>query len=75
VPTAHRPSTTPWDGEDFELILAVPPKEAERIIADQPLDIPLTDVGRFTTEPGLWQIDDHGARTKLVPRGWEHRFD
>jgi len=63
------------DGEDFELILAVPPEEANRIIADQPLAIPLTDIGCFTSEQGLWQIDNHGTRTNLVPRGWEHRFD
>ncbi len=63
------------DGEDFELILAAGPAEAERIVTAQPLDIPLTDIGRFTTEPGLWQTDDQGAQTQLVPRGWEHRFD
>jgi thiamine-monophosphate kinase len=29
------------DGEDFELILAVPPAEAQRLLADQPLAVPL----------------------------------
>ena len=33
------------DGEDFELILAVPPDDAERMLADQPLGVPLTAIG------------------------------
>ncbi len=60
------------DGEDFELILAVPPADAEAILAEQPLDVPLTDIGEFVAEPGLWQVDARGARRELVPRGWEH---
>ena len=60
------------DGEDFELILAVPPREASRLIADQPLSTPLTDIGEFIAEPGLWQIDRAGARRPLASKGWEH---
>ncbi len=63
------------DGEDFELILAVPLQQAQRMLADQPLDVPLTSIGRFTTEPGLWQIDGEGNRQPLPVRGWQHEFD
>ncbi len=63
------------DGEDFELILAVPPEEAERMLAEQPLEVPLRRIGQFTAGPGLWQVDDSGARAPLMPRGFEHRFD
>jgi thiamine-monophosphate kinase len=63
------------DGEDFELILAVPPDEATRMLAEQPLDVPLTAIGQFTAEPGLWQADAQGGRRKLTPRGWKHQFD
>ena len=63
------------DGEDFELILAVPPEQAERMLADQPLDVPLTAIGHFTAEPGLWQTDARGVPGKLIPRGWQHKFD
>jgi thiamine-monophosphate kinase len=63
------------DGEDFELILAVPPAEAERMIRDRPLDVPLTDIGEFIAEPGLWSADSQGTRKKMIPRGWEHTFD
>jgi len=60
------------DGEDFELIMAVPPDDAKRIIADQPLDVQITDIGYFTEEPGLWIHDSRGSRRPLTPRGWQH---
>jgi len=61
------------DGEDFELLLAVPPDEAARLCAEQPLaGVKLTQIGRFVAEPGLWSVDDPGIRTPLVPRGYEH---
>jgi thiamine-monophosphate kinase len=60
------------DGEDFELILAVPPDEAQRLLADQPLDVPLTRIGTFIEEPGLWTASDDGSRQPLQPQGYEH---
>ena len=60
------------DGEDFELVLAVPPREAQRMLAERPLPIPLTDIGEFVAEPGLWIQDDRGRRP-LTPQGWEHQ--
>ncbi|MGA2065752.1 MAG: thiamine-phosphate kinase [Thermoguttaceae bacterium] len=71
--------STAWDhalgdGEDFELVLAVPPQEAERMLAQQPLGVPLTAIGQFVPEPGLWQRRGDGPRQPLAPSGWEHRF-
>jgi len=63
------------DGEDFELILAVPPEEAMRMLRDQPLEVPLTAIGQFVEEPGLWQLDSQGRRVPLTPRGYQHQFD
>jgi thiamine-monophosphate kinase len=63
------------DGEDFELLLAVPPDEAKKILADRPLAIQITDIGEFTAEPGLWQRDANNLKKPLVPQGWEHAFD
>lgn len=60
------------DGEDFELILAVPAHEAERLVQEQPLNIPLTRIGEFTREDGLWQQDASGKRGTLQPRGYMH---
>jgi thiamine-monophosphate kinase len=63
------------DGEDFELILAAPPQEAQRLLQDQPLRAPLARIGRFLSEPGLWQTAPEGGRRPLPPRGYEHRSD
>jgi thiamine-monophosphate kinase len=60
------------DGEDFELVLAAAPREAERMIQMQPLSIPVRCIGRFVPEPGLWSIYPDGQRRPLVPRGYEH---
>jgi thiamine-monophosphate kinase len=62
------------DGEDFELLLAVPPGEARRMLAEEPLGVPLTDIGQFTAEPGLRQREGDGPVRPLTPSGWEHRF-
>ena len=59
------------DGEDFELILAVPPEDAQQMLAEQPLAVPLTHVGEFIVEPGLWQ-QEGDQRTRLPPLGYEH---
>ena len=60
------------DGEDFELILAVPPGAAQRMLADQPLGVPLTAIGEFVETPGLWQVDADGKQAPLAARGFEH---
>lgn len=60
------------DGEDFELLLAMPRQQAEKLVAEQPLECGLSIIGRMLPEPGLWQIDQQGARSALAPRGFEH---
>lgn len=60
------------DGEDFELLLAVPPGEAERMCRDQPLGVSLTVIGEFVAEPGLWSETAGQSRTALEPRGYLH---
>jgi len=63
------------DGEDFELVLAVPPMEAQRLLSAQPLDVPLTCIGQFVKDAGLWAIGSDGRREPLSPRGYEHRLE
>ena len=62
------------DGEDFELILAVVPAIAEELLAKQPLGVPLTRIGRFVKEAGLWQNAPDGTLLPLAPRGYEHQL-
>ena len=64
------------DGEDFELLLAVPPGAAERMLHEQPLaDVRLTEIGEFVAQPGLWQVNSTGSRLPMVVRGFEHQLD
>jgi thiamine-monophosphate kinase len=63
------------DGEDFELILAVPQESARQLLRQQPLDVKLTRIGTFIGSSGLWQRRGTGDRTPLVPRGYLHGSD
>lgn len=60
------------DGEDFELILAAAPTVAAELLSTQPLGIPLTCIGRFVKEAGLWENAPDGTRQMLTPQGYEH---
>jgi thiamine-monophosphate kinase len=61
------------DGEDFELIIAAPPAAAEQILADQPLQVPVTMIGEVVEQPGLWQRTSMGQLQWLEARGYEHQ--
>jgi thiamine-monophosphate kinase len=63
------------DGEDFELVLAVEPNEARRLMADQPLDVRLTDIGSCVDQSGLWSACPDGRLIPLHPTGYEHQLD
>ena len=52
---------------------AVPPDDARRMLAAQPLGVRLSDIGQFVAESSLWIQDAHGGRHSLAPRGWEHK--
>lgn len=66
------------DGEDFELILAMPPAAAQALVAEAghaPFDLPFTIIGEVTAEKGIVAEDAHGARRPLEPKGYVHAFD
>jgi thiamine-monophosphate kinase len=63
------------DGEDFELILAMPPDAAQKLIDEQPLPCRCTRVGQFIEQRGLWTRDAAGELVPLAPRGYEHRLN
>jgi thiamine-monophosphate kinase len=60
------------DGEDFELLLAAPPSVAQQMVKDNPLAIPLTIIGEFVPDLGLWQRCASGECSPLPPRGYLH---
>ncbi|MDR1493882.1 MAG: thiamine-phosphate kinase [Planctomycetaceae bacterium] len=67
-----------FDGEDFELILATSPEEAEKLTTTQPLKeleshVLLTDIGEFVSESGQWlRYAESGSLQKISPRGFIH---
>lgn len=63
------------DGEDFELLLAAPPGEARRIVADQPLETPVRDIGEFVAERVLQVVQTGGESSPLVVQGFEHHSE
>lgn len=61
------------DGEDFELLFSLPKDDARRLIAAQPLGIPVSIVGEITAEPG-GRIR-HAGRIESLPRGgYRHQW-
>jgi thiamine-monophosphate kinase len=60
------------DGEDFELILAIPAADWERL-RHEPIiaGTKFTQIGQCIPEPGLWQRTAEG-RAPVAPRGWVH---
>jgi thiamine-monophosphate kinase len=61
------------DGEDFELVFALPAPEAQRLLSEQPLPgITLYHIGECVAD-GLW-LEQAGARRALEPKGYVHEF-
>lgn len=61
------------DGEDFELLMAVPFDTAEELIAKQPLDCGLTSIGVVIEDETLLQRSGNGVLSPLPIIGYEHR--
>lgn len=74
--TGHPPVDHAWgDGEDFELLLAVPTDAARAILSDQPLGIPINRIGELIPERGLWEHLPDGHRKLHEPTGFQHWAD
>ena len=63
------------DGEDFELLLAMPPDDAQRLVCDPPAGLSPAVIGEVIAEPGLFATDSTAARRPLPPQGFIHEFD
>lgn len=83
VRRAERDGGTPLehalgDGEDFELILALPAEAARGLVAaagTPPLDLRITVIGSVEEGAGLVAEAADGSRSPLEPRGFVHDFD
>jgi thiamine-monophosphate kinase len=65
------------DGEDFELLLALPPDDARRLAAEAVAvtGTPFTVIGEVVAGEGLTARFADGSTAPLIPRGYEHAFD
>ncbi|MDR2762969.1 MAG: thiamine-phosphate kinase [Planctomycetaceae bacterium] len=65
------------DGEDFELILAVPPEESTRLIESQPLlnrfGTRLFSIGKFTDDKKMLIKNSDGIIKNLECKGFVHK--
>ena len=61
-----------FDGEDYELLFALPADQANRLIQAQPLAMPVSRIGSITKGSGLTLIRED-RREELPPGGWEHQ--
>jgi len=57
-------------GDDYELCVCLPPESLAE--ARRRLDVPLTEIGRITRDPGLRWLDARGERLALELRGYDH---
>ena len=61
------------DGEDYELLFALPEAHAKQLLKDQPLPVPVSRVGIVTAEKTVTLIMPDGTRKVLKAEGWEHK--
>lgn len=61
------------DGEDFELILAVEPESARKLLANPQSPVSLSRIGHIQAGSGLWHVEG-GKQVPLIPRGYQHSF-
>jgi len=59
------------DGEDYELLFTLDPATAGVLLADQPFDVPVAQIGEVTPSGALLILPD-GSERPLEPSGWEH---
>lgn len=65
------------DGEDFELLMAIPPAAARAAVDAARagrIDVPLTIIGEVVAGSGLSARGDDGGLRPLIPRGFVHQF-
>ncbi len=60
------------DGEDYELLIALPADRADALLADPPFATPLTRIGELTEARDILLVHPDGRYEPLTPDGWEH---
>ncbi|MDQ7779594.1 MAG: thiamine-phosphate kinase [Planctomycetota bacterium] len=62
-----------YDGEDFELLVAVEARRVPGLLRSWRFHVPLTPVGMLDKQPGIRILDPCGRLREVKPQGYEHR--
>lgn len=62
------------DGEDFELLFTLPQKEAERLVEQQPLGVPVTIIGEVVAGSDVILVNADQKESLLRPGGYVHEW-
>ena len=62
------------DGEDFELLFTVNPRNGQKLLDAPPFDVPVSHIGEIVPGDGCQLQDPGGAHRPLPAMGWEHSF-
>jgi thiamine-monophosphate kinase len=60
------------DGEDFELLFALSPEDAERLLRSWRAPVPVTRIGTIVRERSMLLHLPDGQLTRLTPGGYDH---
>jgi thiamine-monophosphate kinase len=60
------------DGEDYELLFALPPDKADALLAETPFETPVSRIGELTAAREVLLARPDGQAVPLEPGGWEH---
>jgi len=72
LPAKERLNAALSDGEDFELLIAMPQKAAAVARQSIPTGCRLTVVGHVTEERGCRIVNESGQTSELPATGWQH---
>ena len=61
------------DGEDYELLFTLPPTSADRLLAQQPLDVPVSRIGEIVDASHVQLVHADGRVEALASTGFRHR--
>jgi len=61
------------DGEDYELLFALGAGQADELVNEQPLDVPVTRIGTIVEGDSPALTGPGGKRKEMPAAGWEHR--
>ena len=60
------------EGEDYELLFALPADEADQLLESQPLGVKVSRIGAIVEGKDLTLVHPDGKRQPCRPKGWEH---